>query len=112
MPTKLKKTKLEKPVKSSSKLNCWYFYRIYLFPFGRYGWFTNLDITWWTQYSKQIFSSKLIVVRTWLRSNSLSIYGGTIASASWLGYLLFYPSIDRQRKIKAYRRKEEHLIKS
>ena len=74
-------------------------------------WFTNLDITWWTQYSKQIFSSKLIVVRTWLRSNSLSIYGGTIASASWLGYLLFYPSIDRQRKIKAYRRKEEHLIK-
>ncbi|TYQ31993.1 serine/threonine protein kinase [Pseudanabaena sp. UWO310] len=74
-------------------------------------WLTSLDINWWTSYGQRVFSSKLIVVRAWLSSNSLFIYGGTIASASWLGYLLFYPSIERQRKISAYRRKEEHLIK-
>ncbi|WP_055076547.1 hypothetical protein [Pseudanabaena sp. 'Roaring Creek'] len=47
----------------------------------------------------------------WLNTYRIFIYGSAFASASWLGYLFFYPSIDRQRKISAYRRKEEHLIK-
>jgi serine/threonine protein kinase len=47
----------------------------------------------------------------WLDTSRIFIYGSTIVNASLLGYFLFYSSIDRQRKIAAYRRKEEHLIK-
>ncbi|MDX2254828.1 MAG: serine/threonine-protein kinase [Pseudanabaenaceae cyanobacterium bins.39] len=70
-------------------------------------WFVNSDIIG----SSQLIRSKLMSFYDWLSTYSLIIYGTTIANACWLGYFLFYPSIERQHKIVAYRRKEEHLIK-
>jgi serine/threonine protein kinase len=69
----------------------------------------SADISWLTNFVKNDLDVSQI--RSWLSAYSPYIYGATIASVSCLGYLLFYPSIEHQRKIADYRRKEEHLIK-
>jgi hypothetical protein len=47
----------------------------------------------------------------WVKSWQPFIYIAILVSGTALIYKLFYPSFARQRKIAAYRRKEEHLIK-
>jgi len=74
-------------------------------------WNVNLYLSSWIESERQITISSLELVIKTLTTYSAYLYLSIIAIAIYLGNLLFYPSIERQRKIVAYRRKEEHLIK-
>jgi hypothetical protein len=74
-------------------------------------WNINLYISSWIQSERQIIISSLELVIKSLIKHSAYLYLSIIVSAICLGSLLSYPSIERQRKIADYRRKEEHLIK-
>jgi serine/threonine protein kinase len=78
-----------------------------------------IDINWWhkliviglNQLEINTAISKIGLFRSWISMYTSYIYGGVLTGISCLVYIFSYEAFSQQRKIAAYRRKEEHLIK-